>query len=76
MDDPAILRWKTLLETAFMLPLVLPPTVVGFLLLVGLGRRGWIGRFAEWLFAAPIVFSWWAAMIASVVVAFPLSIRR
>ena len=63
---------KTLLETAFMLPLVLPPTVVGFLLLVGLGRKSWIGRFAEWLFAAPIVFSWWAAVIASVVVAFPL----
>ncbi len=65
-------KGKTLLETAFMLPLVLPPTVVGFLLLVGLGRRSWIGRLAEWLFAAPIVFSWWAAVIASVVVAFPL----
>ncbi|MFB9275169.1 molybdate ABC transporter permease subunit [Cohnella cellulosilytica] len=65
-------RGKTLLETAFMLPLVLPPTVVGFLLLVSLGRRSWIGKFAEWLFAAPIVFSWWAAVIASVVVAFPL----
>jgi len=65
-------KGKTLLETAFMLPLVLPPTVVGFLLLVSLGRRSWIGKFAEWLFAAPIVFSWWAAVIASVVVAFPL----
>jgi len=65
-------RGKTLLETAFMLPLVLPPTVVGFLLLVSLGRRSWIGKFAEWLFSAPIVFSWWAAVIASVVVAFPL----
>ncbi len=65
-------RGKTLLETAFMLPLVLPPTVVGFLLLVGLGRKSWIGQLAERLFAAPIVFSWWAAVIASVVVAFPL----
>ena len=63
---------RTLLETAFMLPLVLPPTVIGFILLVMLGRRSWIGRFAEWLFAAPIVFSWWAAAIASIVVAFPL----
>ncbi|MFC4598002.1 molybdate ABC transporter permease subunit [Cohnella hongkongensis] len=65
-------KGKTLLETVFMLPLVLPPTVVGFLLLVGLGRRSWIGRFAEWLFSAPIVFSWWAAVIAAVVVSFPL----
>lgn len=65
-------RGKVLLETAFMLPLVLPPTVVGFLLLVLLGRRGWLGRFIEWLFAAPILFTWWAAVVASVVVAFPL----
>lgn len=65
-------KGRTLLETAFMLPLVLPPTVVGFVLLTALGRRSWIGQAAEWLFAAPIVFSWWAAAIASTVVAFPL----
>lgn len=65
-------RGKTILETVFMLPLVLPPTVVGFLLLVLLGRKSWLGRFIESLFAAPIVFSWWAAVIASIVVAFPL----
>lgn len=55
-----------------MLPLVLPPTVVGFLLLVMLGRRSWIGEWIEWLFSAPIVFSWWAAVVASIVVSFPL----
>ncbi|WP_028610788.1 molybdate ABC transporter permease subunit [Paenibacillus harenae] len=65
-------KGKTLLETVFMLPMVLPPTVVGFLLLVLLGRRSWIGRLAEWLFSAPIVFSWGAGVIAAVVVAFPL----
>jgi molybdate transport system permease protein len=65
-------RGKTIVETAFMLPLVLPPTVVGFLLLVMLGRKSWLGRFFEWIFSAPIVFSWWAAVIASIVVAFPL----
>jgi len=65
-------KGKTLLETAFMLPLVLPPTVVGFLLLVVLGRKSWLGRLIEWLFAAPIVFTWWAAVIAATVVAFPL----
>jgi molybdate transport system permease protein len=65
-------KGKILLETAFMLPLVLPPTVVGFLLLVLLGRRGWAGQWIERLFDAPIIFTWWAAVIASVVVAFPL----
>lgn len=65
-------RGRSLAETAFMLPLVLPPTVVGFVLLVLLGRRSGAGRFIEWLTGAPIVFSWWAAVIASVVVAFPL----
>lgn len=65
-------KGKILLETAFLLPLVLPPTVVGFLLLILLGRRSWIGQFAEWLFSAPIIFSWGAAVIASVVVSFPL----
>ncbi len=65
-------RGKILVETAFMLPLVLPPTVVGFLLLVLLGRRSWLGKWIEWLFDAPIVFSWWAAVVAAVVVAFPL----
>ncbi|NHN31038.1 molybdate ABC transporter permease subunit [Paenibacillus agricola] len=65
-------KGKLLLETVFMLPLVLPPTVIGFLLLVALGRKSAVGRFFEWLFNAPIIFSWWAAVIASVVVAFPL----
>jgi molybdate transport system permease protein len=65
-------RGKTLLETVFMLPLVLPPTVVGFLLLIIFGRDGWVGRFIEFLSGQPIVFSWIAAVIAAVIVAFPL----
>jgi molybdate transport system permease protein len=63
---------KTIVETIFMLPLVLPPTVVGFALLITLGRRGWIGHFFELIFKQPIIFTWWAAIIASVVVSFPL----
>jgi molybdate ABC transporter, permease protein len=55
-----------------MLPLVLPPTVVGFLLLVLLGRKSWVGQGIERLFHAPVIFTWWAAVIASVVVSFPL----
>lgn len=65
-------RGKVLLETAFMLPLVLPPTVVGFLLLVLLGGKSLLGRWIEAIFSAPVIFTWWAAVIASVVVAFPL----
>jgi molybdate transport system permease protein len=65
-------KGKLALETVFMLPLVLPPTVVGFLLLVMLGRRSWVGEFIEWLFSAPIIFSWWAAVVAAIVVSFPL----
>lgn len=65
-------KGKLALETLFMLPLVLPPTVVGFLLLVMLGRRSWVGEFIEWLFSAPIIFSWWAAVVAAIVVSFPL----
>jgi len=63
---------RTLAETVLMLPLVLPPTVVGFLLLVVFGRRSPVGRLIEALFQAPLVFSWWAAVVAAIVVAFPL----
>ncbi|WP_322922482.1 molybdate ABC transporter permease subunit [Paenibacillus campi] len=63
---------KVVVETLFMLPLVLPPSVVGLLLLTILGRRSWIGQAAEWLTHQPIVFSVTGAVIAAVVVAFPL----
>ncbi|WP_082232713.1 molybdate ABC transporter permease subunit [Halobacillus massiliensis] len=65
-------RGKAVLETFFLLPLVLPPTVVGFLLIVIFGRNSPFGRFIEWLFNQPVMFTWWAAVIASTVVAFPL----
>ncbi|MFC5700362.1 molybdate ABC transporter permease subunit [Cohnella faecalis] len=66
---------KSLLETVLLLPLVLPPTVIGFLLLMLLGRRSWIGEAYEWFVDSPIVFSWIAAVIAAVVIAFPLAYR-
>ena len=65
-------RGKTVVETVFMLPLVLPPTVVGFILLVIFGRDGWFGGLLEWLLNVNVLFTWWAAVIASVIVAFPL----
>jgi len=58
-------------DGVFLLPLVLPPTVVGFFLLLLLGRNGPIGRLLL-QFGATIVFSWPATVIAAAVVAFPL----
>ncbi|GGD47206.1 putative molybdenum transport system permease protein YvgM [Paenibacillus nasutitermitis] len=68
-------RGRSAVETLLLLPLVLPPTVVGFILLVLLGRRSWIGQGFEWLFHQPIVFTWGAGVIAAIVVAFPLAYR-
>ncbi|WDF05261.1 molybdate ABC transporter permease subunit [Shouchella hunanensis] len=65
-------KGKIMLETALMLPLVLPPTVIGFGLLVLFGRRSLIGQWYEQLFNQPIVFTLVAAVIAATVVAFPL----
>src|SRR5205823_10144809 len=65
---------KSILETLLSLPLVLPPTAVGMLLLSVLARRGLLGR---WLDAAGIqvVFTWKAVLLATMVMAFPLLVR-
>jgi molybdate transport system permease protein len=65
-------KGKTVIETLLMLPLVLPPSVVGFLLIVLFGRNSPVGKAIEALFHHPVMFTWWAAVIASVVVSFPL----
>ncbi|PLY11838.1 MAG: molybdate ABC transporter permease subunit [Desulfuromonas sp.] len=69
-------RWrgKVLFDGIINLPLVLPPVVVGYLLLLLLGRHGWLGaRLAE--LGIEVVFTWKAAVIASMVVGFPLLVR-
>ncbi|NEU28756.1 molybdate ABC transporter permease subunit [Paenibacillus ottowii] len=75
MSRLGLFKGKTLVETVLMLPLVLPPTVVGFLLLILLGRKSWFGQLMEQWFGEPIIFSWWAGVVAAVVVAFPLVYR-
>jgi len=62
---------KAIIEGIFIAPLVLPPTVVGFLLLMLLGKNGLVGKFLH-LFNIDIVFTWYAVIISSTVVAFPL----
>src|SRR3982751_5220989 len=66
---------KSAVETALSLPLVLPPVVTGYLLLVLLGRRGPLGHYlAEW-FGVAVVFTWKGAALASAVMASPLMVR-
>jgi len=64
-------RWKGLIDGILTLPLVLPPTVAGFGILLLIGKNGPIGNFLE-IFGVNIIFSWYAAVIAAVVVAFSL----
>jgi len=74
----ALSRWRSplrdLIDSILTLPLVLPPTVLGYYLLVLLGKRGLIG---SWLSALGIelVFTWQGAVIASTIVAFPLVLK-
>ncbi|MEK4968498.1 molybdate ABC transporter permease subunit [Cytobacillus sp. FSL W7-1323] len=65
-------KGKAVVETILMLPMVLPPTVVGFLLIVIFGKNSWAGQAITWLFDRPIIFTWWAAVLAAIVVSFPL----
>ncbi|MBI6549686.1 molybdate ABC transporter permease subunit [Xenorhabdus lircayensis] len=66
---------KSLLDSIIHLPLVLPPVVVGYLLLISMGRRGVIGEFFYDWFGVSFAFNWTGAALASAVVAFPLMVR-
>ncbi len=68
-------RGKNLLDAAVTLPLVLPPTVLGYYMLVLLGRSSAVGSAYEWLFGTPIVFTWQAAVIAAWIHSAPLLIK-
>ena len=57
------------------LPMVMPPTVLGYYLLVAFGRRGWIGAWLEESFGIQLIFTWQGAVIASASAAFPLVYR-
>jgi molybdate transport system permease protein len=66
---------KELLDIFFTLPLVLPPTVTGYYLIVLFGRNGFLGRYLYRLTGWSIMFTWYAAVLASFVVALPLMIK-
>jgi molybdate transport system permease protein len=68
-------RGRAIVDLAVTLPLVLPPTVTGYYLIVLLGRRGWLG---QPLYAATgwsVAFTWYAAVVAATVMALPLLVR-
>ncbi len=67
-------RGRLALDVLVNLPLTLPPVVIGYLLLLLLGRHGWLGRTLAAL-GVSVLFTWKAAVIATAVVGFPLMVR-
>jgi molybdate transport system permease protein len=65
-------RGKEVLDAAVTLPLVLPPTVLGYYLLVLIGRASPFGKLWESIFGSPLVFTWKAAVVAAILHSFPL----
>lgn len=68
-------RGKEALDAAITLPLVLPPTVLGYYLLVSIGRNSWFGQAWEAVFGSPLVFTWKAAVIAALLHSLPLLVK-
>jgi len=63
------------LDAAITLPLVLPPTVLGYYLLVVLGQRSFLGRAYEWFWGSPLTFTPAAAVVAATIPALPLMVK-
>lgn len=66
---------KSLLDAIVHLPLIMPPVVTGYLLLIGFGRRGPIGQFLYDWFGIVLSFRWTGAALAAAVMGFPLMVR-
>ena len=66
---------KALVDAIVHLPLVVPPVVIGYLLLLSLGRRGVVGGWLYDTFGLTLIFTWKGAAIASAIMAFPLMVR-
>ena len=66
---------KALLDALLMQPLVIPPTVLGYYLLVAFGRNAALGRWMEEVFGVTLVFTWRGAVLASLLASLPLFIK-
>lgn len=69
-------KGKDIIETIFLLPMTLPPSVVGYGLLIIIGKRGPVGKFFLENFNYQLIFTWVAATIAAAIVAFPLMYQQ
>jgi len=68
-------RWREGCDAFFMLPLVLPPTVLGYYLIVLVGRNGALGQWLEQTWGVVLIFSWQGAVLAASIVSLPLIYR-
>jgi len=68
-------RAKELCDAILTLPMVLPPTVTGYYLILLLGRRGWIGRYIYSLTGWSLAFTWQGAVVAAGVMALPIMVK-
>ena len=68
-------RWKGPIGAAVALPLVLPPSVLGFYLLLAMGPYGPVGQFTQWLGVAPLPFTFWGLVVASVFYSLPFMVQ-
>ncbi len=68
-------RWKFLVEAVVALPLVLPPTVLGYYILVGLGPRHFAGRIWQWWFGHTLPFTFSGLLVASVLYSLPFAVQ-
>ncbi len=66
------IRGRDLIDAVVTLPLVLPPTVLGYYLLVIFGRNGWLGQWLDDVFGVSLIFTWQGAVVASAIVSLPL----
>jgi molybdate transport system permease protein len=75
----ALARWqfrgRQLLNGLVHLPLILPPVVTGYLLLIAFGRQGPVGAWLDQLFGVVLAFRWTGAVLAAAIMAFPLMVR-
>jgi molybdate transport system permease protein len=69
------IRWKFLLDTLVSIPLVMPPIITGYFLLILLGKNGPLGSMLDKTFGVEIIFTWIAAALAAGLIALPLMVR-
>ena len=68
-------RWRSIISAMVTLPLVLPPTVLGFYLLVLMGPQGWVGMFTQWVGIGLLSFTFTGLVIGSVIFSLPFAVQ-